>query len=72
MTLPADKTRCLGLLPAPEGEQRCSKRDTCQRYTQRHTGGEATPIAQWMCPTADEYYGMYLPSEAAAPSAAQP
>ena len=53
--------RCLGLLPAPEQTtQRCGKRDTCQRYTERAEGGERTPTAQWLCPGADDFYESYL------------
>lgn len=61
MTLPADTRRCLGLLPTPTGEQRCTRRNTCARYTQRHTGGEATPFVQWACPGPDSYWQNYLP-----------
>lgn len=59
-------TRCLGLLPTLDGEQRCFRRDTCQRYTERHTGG---PVSQWLCPTQTEFYGAYVPTDAAAVSA---
>jgi hypothetical protein len=60
MTLANDICRCLGLLPAPDGVQRCTKRDECARYVQRHTGGDRTPMAQWMCPTANDYFGMFI------------
>ena len=61
MSLPNDITRCMGLLPAPNGlTQRCSKRDTCQRYTERTTGGERTPTAQWLCPGLDGFFERYI------------
>lgn len=64
MSLPNDICRCLGLLPAPDGVQRCAKRDECARYMERHNGGERTPCAQWLCPTTDDYYGMFIPRAA--------
>lgn len=53
-------TRCLGLLPAFEGTQRCAKRDTCARFVNRHDGNK---VAQWLCPTRDDYYGAYIKQE---------
>ena len=64
MTLAYDVTRCMGLMPAPNGlTQRCSKRDTCQRYTDRATGGDRTPVAQWLCPGHDDYWQAYIKVE---------
>jgi hypothetical protein len=57
MTLVADSTRCLGLLPGPTGEIPCTKRETCARYVERHDGA---PMAQYLCPTLDEFYGAYV------------
>lgn len=57
-----DVCRCLGQLPTPTGTQPCTKRQECQRYTQRHTGGSC---AQWMCPGKDDYWQFLIPAEAA-------
>lgn len=60
--LAADEKRCLGQLPAPMGEIPCMKRQTCARYLQRHDGAGA-PVAMWLCPTPDHYYGNYVQAE---------
>lgn len=60
MNLSKDICRCMGLLPAPNGEQRCARRDSCARFVQRHEGGERISTAQWLCPTTDDYYGRYI------------
>lgn len=63
MSLTHDTCRCLGLLPGLTAEQRCAKRDSCARYTERWTGGERTPHAQWLCPGADDFYEAYIPTD---------
>lgn len=53
---------CLGLLPAPNGTtQRCSRRDTCQRYEERHHAPNSQRVAQWLCPGRDSYWPAYVP-----------
>lgn len=61
--LPNDICRCLGQLPTPTGTAPCFKREACQRYTQRYSGGGRTPISQWMCPGADDYWQYLIPAE---------
>ena len=63
MTLTNDTCRCLGIYTSELGNTRCPRRDTCARYTQRHKGSERTPVAQWLCPSLDEFFGRYLKEE---------
>ncbi len=64
--LPADVTRCLGLLPVGQGAtQPCSRRASCARHTQRASGGPTTPITQWMCPGVDGYWQHYIEDDQA-------
>ena len=55
--------RCEGVWSTPKGESICGKRDTCARYTQREKRGQFTPLASWLCPTPDEFFGAYLPEK---------
>ena len=61
---PNDATRCLGQLPGPdETTHRCTKRESCQRYLQRHEGGERRSFAMWLCPGRDDYWQFFVESE---------
>lgn len=61
MTLSHDTGRCLGVQPAllPLSSQPlpCTRRDKCQRYTERETNiGPRTSYTMSMCPGPDEYW----------------
>lgn len=63
MRLQADTSRCLGLLPGLDGEQRCTRRQECARYQQRWDRGEATPMVQYLCPGKDDYWQGFIQGE---------
>ena len=48
---------CLGQLPAPgQTTQRCTRRETCRRYVDRHHSPSVQAVAQWLCPGQDSYW----------------
>lgn len=58
MNLPNDVSRCMGQWK--QGGP-CQKRDECERYTQRETGGHRTPYSDSLCPGRDNYYQFFIP-----------
>lgn len=67
MTLPSDVSRCMGLRRTPTGQERCTRRAHCLRYTallsRDAQPGAVVPVCDWVC--TDESYSARIPVEPA-------
>lgn len=57
MNLPNDVSRCNGAtVNNAMQDVECGLRDRCERYLQKDTGGERTPISGWLCGETPKYF----------------
>lgn len=61
VTLSPSELRCMGLIPTPFAEMRCTRRNTCARFLERYAEGVTVDLMRlWMCPGLDDYWQFFI------------